>query len=80
MKCSKNLKRGAFKTDTSKRDSSMLLETESPVFKILRDCQKKTYNTEKLNRVGLHDPVEILKDAGRIARKQILPSTVVCSS
>ena len=66
-KCSKNwdLKREPFKTDISKRGSSMLLETKSPFFKILRDCQKK-FTTQKMNRIGLHDSVEILKEAGRI--------------
>ena len=58
----------------------MLLETESTFFKILRDCQKKIYNTAKMNRVGLYDPVEILKEAGRIVRKEILASPDVYSS
>ena len=33
-----------------------------------------------MNRVGLHDPVEILKEAGRIGRKEILSSPDVYSS
>ena len=33
-----------------------------------------------MNRVGLHDPIEILKEAGRIGRKEILASPDVYSS
>ena len=33
-----------------------------------------------MNRVGLHDPVEILKEAGRIVRKEIFASPDVYSS
>ena len=41
---------------------------------------EKIYNTEKINQVGLHDPVEILKKAGRIVQKEILASPNVYSS
>ena len=41
---------------------------------------EKIYNTQKTDRVRLHDPVEILKEAGKIVRKKILASPDVYSS
>ena len=35
---------------------------------------EKIYNTEKLNRVRLRDPVKLLKEPGKIVRKEILAS------
>ena len=71
-KCSKNwdLKREGFKSDTSKRGSSILLETEITFSQNSQGLPEKIYNRKKMNRVRLHDPVEILKEAEKILDPQ----------
>ena len=49
-------------------------------FQNSKGLPEKIYRTEKVNQVGLHDPVEILKEAGRIFQKEVLASPQVYSS